>query len=99
MDDHDGKGTLTMARLLLIFFPILLAAAIILSIRACRNQPSNVKIRDAGKAGLVALSNGSTLIAKNGTIRRDLVEWLASRGSAKKASSSAVTSSSAGPCD
>lgn len=73
-----------MARLLLILFPILLAAAIILSIRACQNQPSNVEIRDAEKAGLVALSDGSTLIAKDGTVGRDLVDWLASRGSARE---------------
>lgn len=84
MDDHDGKGTLTMARLLLILFPILLAAAIILSIRACQNQPSNVEIRDAEKAGLVALSDGSTMIAKDGTVGRDLVDWLASRHSTEK---------------
>lgn len=73
-----------MARLLLILCPILFATAIILSIRACQQQPPDVEIHDAREAGLVALSDGSTLIAKEGTVGRELVDWLAARDGTEK---------------
>lgn len=73
-----------MARLILIIFPILLVAAIILSIRACQQAP---KQRDQGSpddSGIVALRDGSTLLAKRGTVGRDLVDWMAGRGESQR---------------
>lgn len=73
-----------MARLFLILLPILLAAALVLSIRACTAEPEqHYKVGPEG-SGIVALDDGSTLVAKKGTVGRDLVDWLAGRGGGER---------------
>ena len=73
-----------MARIFLILLPILLAAALVLSVRACTAEPEQqYKVGPEG-SGIVALDDGSTLVAKKGTVGRDLVDWLAGRSDGQR---------------
>lgn len=73
-----------MTRIFLILLPILLAAALVLSVRACTAEPEqHYKVGPEG-SGIVALDDGSTLVAKKGTVGRDLVDWLAGRGDGRR---------------
>ena len=73
-----------MARIFLILLPILLAAALVLSVRACTAEPEqHYRVGPEG-SGIVALDDGSTLVAKKGTVGRDLVDWLARRGDGQR---------------
>ena len=73
-----------MSRIFLLILPVLLAAAIVLSVRACLKEPEKVyKVGPEG-SGIVALDDGSTLVAQKGTVGRDLVDWLAGRGDGER---------------
>lgn len=73
-----------ISRISLLILPVLLAGAIVLSVRACLKEPEQVyKVGPEG-SGIVALSDGSTLVAPKGTVGRDLVDWLAGRGDGQR---------------
>lgn len=73
-----------MTRVVVILFAILLVAAAVLSVRACQQKPEIKYAVGPEASGVVALDDGSTLVAKKGTVARDLVDWLAGRGSGQR---------------
>lgn len=73
-----------MARLILLLMFMALVTALGMTLKRCsveepaRQQPSG------NAAGLVALRDGSTMMAEKGTVGRDLVDWLAERTSGER---------------
>lgn len=72
-----------MARLLM--FLLFLALVIIgaMALKSCSHPPPSPPTRVDGSA-LVALRDGSTLMAERGTVGRELVDWLAAEGPASR---------------
>lgn len=76
-----------MARLLLFLLSATLLIAVAMAMKSCSNAddaPSDLSGSEGG-TGLVALHDGSTMMAQPGTVGRDLVDWLAARRAGQKA--------------
>ncbi len=71
-----------MVRILFFLLFVILVASITVGIKNWSERPSP---QPAGAAAdLVALRDGSTMIAEQGTVGRDLVDWLAQRQPGQK---------------
>ena len=65
-----------MARILLLAMFIVLVGAVAMAVKSCSDRaPPEHEVTDS--SGLVALRDGSTMMAEHGTVGRDLVDWLA----------------------
>lgn len=65
-----------MARILLLAMFMLLVGAVALAVKSCSDRPSPERVV-TNSSGLVALRDGSTMMAEHGTVGRELVDWLA----------------------
>jgi hypothetical protein len=68
---------LTLTRLIRILVCVAIAVAVFLSLRACFNslRPDSSNIGGRVDDSIVALADGSVLIAKPGTISREVIDW------------------------
>lgn len=65
-----------MARIILLVMFMLLFGAIAFGVKSCsEREPPDPPARDS--SGLIALRDGSTMIAERGTVGRELADWLA----------------------
>lgn len=64
-----------MARLLLTLTSILFVAAGILSLQSCKSPPAEPEPRGPA-TDLVTLPDGATMLAKSGSIEREVADWL-----------------------
>lgn len=72
-----------MARFILLFLFVALVAAAAIGIKNWGEAPP-VESAAADTSGLVALPDGSTLLAQQGTVGRDLLDWLERRQPGQK---------------
>src|SRR3546814_10305158 len=74
-----------MARLLLVLLFVTFVITGSLAVKSCSDRgrpPSTPSTRDG--SALVALRDGSTMMAQKGSIGRKMVDWLAVRGPGEK---------------
>lgn len=74
-----------MARLLMLALFMALVAAIAVAVKSCSAREPHDALPITDKGELVALRDGSTLVAEKGTVSRDLVDWLAGHGEKRRA--------------
>lgn len=75
-----------MARMILLFVFIALVVSGALALKRCSEQFSREPTEVRGDpSGIVALADGSTMVAPRGTVGRALVDWLARREPGQKA--------------
>lgn len=72
-----------MARIILLVMFMLLVGAVALGVKSCaEREPPAPPARDS--SGLIALRDGSTMIAEPGTVGRELADWLAAGKSGRR---------------
>jgi outer membrane protein OmpA-like peptidoglycan-associated protein len=67
-----------LSRLIVLLLFGSLTTAAVLAIQSCQDRPAPETQASSGDIGIVALPDGSTLLAEEGTIGRELVDWLES---------------------
>jgi outer membrane protein OmpA-like peptidoglycan-associated protein len=74
-----------MARMIMLFFFIALVVSSSLTLKRCsENAPREPPKMRGDPSGIVALADGSTMVAPRGTVGRALVDWLARREPGQK---------------
>jgi outer membrane protein OmpA-like peptidoglycan-associated protein len=75
-----------MARLLILILFVTLVITGSMAMKSCSDRSSPPATPSTtGETGVVALRDGSTMMAGRGTVGRDLVDWLAARQAGQKA--------------
>ncbi len=73
-----------MARLIFFVLSVILFASIAIGIKHWSERPPQQDVALGNGSGIVSLRDGLTMIAQQGTVGRELVDWLAQRKAGQK---------------
>lgn len=73
-----------MTRLIFFVMFVILFASVTIGVKSCSERPAQPDVAIGNVSEVVALRDGSTMIAPDGSVARDLVDWLAERKPGQK---------------